>query len=152
MPVKGHHQERSTEPEAPLARARHLLGAGASISEARHHAAAFLDRARADNGLDVSDRASDIVQLVVSELVTNAYKYAPGPVRLELRLTAHAVDIVVRDGDPTVPAARTADPRRVGQHGLEIVSAVSEALEVAVEPHGKSITARIALSDAPTRA
>jgi anti-sigma regulatory factor (Ser/Thr protein kinase) len=124
-----------------------LSGCGGCIAEARHHVVAFLERARASHHLTVPARARDLVQLVVSELVTNARKYAPGPVLLELGINARAVDIVVWDSDPTVPAARAADPGRIGQHGLEIVKAVAEALFAEQEPVGKRITARIALSD-----
>ena len=88
----------------------------------------------------------EITQLVVSELVTNARKYAPGPVALDLRIFGDAVEVVVRDGNPEVPRPRDADPGRVGQHGLEIVMAVAEALDVRQEAEGKSVTARIALS------
>jgi anti-sigma regulatory factor (Ser/Thr protein kinase) len=119
------------------------------IADARHHAAAFLDRAGNDHHLPVSARAKDLTQLVVSELVTNARKYASGPVLMELRLTARVVDIVVWDSDPTLPAARAADPGRIGQHGLEIVKAVTEDLFMEQEPVGKRITARIAVSGTP---
>jgi anti-sigma regulatory factor (Ser/Thr protein kinase) len=124
-----------------------LDGADGCIADARHHALAFLDRARTDQRLPVSERARDLTQLVVSELVTNALKYAPGPVLMELRINTHAVDVVVWDSDPIVPAARVADPDRIGQHGLEIVKAVTEELFTDQEPVGKRITARIALSD-----
>lgn len=67
---------------------------------------------------------------------------------MELRLTAGSVEVIVWDSDPTIPAAWTADPGRVGRHGLEIVEAVTEELSVGLEPVGKRITARIALSDA----
>jgi anti-sigma regulatory factor (Ser/Thr protein kinase) len=97
----------------------------------------------------VPARARDLTQLVVSELVTNARKHAPGLVLLELRINARAVDVVVWDSDPTVPAARAADPDRIGQHGLEIVKAVTEDLFTEREAVGKRITARIALSDTP---
>ncbi|MEU0164402.1 ATP-binding protein [Streptomyces iakyrus] len=120
------------------------------IADARHHATDFLDQAVATHQLPVSARARDLTQLVVSELITNARKYAPGPVQMELRLTAHAVEIVVWDSDPTVPAARAADPGRIGQHGLEIVKAVTEELLMEQEPVGKRITARIALFDTPS--
>ncbi|MCX5166710.1 MULTISPECIES: ATP-binding protein [Streptomyces] len=124
-----------------------LSGDDGCIADARHHARAFLDRARGDLRLTVPARAMDLTQLVVSELVTNARKYAPGPVLMELRITADGVDIVVWDSDPTVPAARTADPGRIGQHGLEIVEAVTEGLFIEQEPVGKRITARISLAD-----
>ncbi|MFJ4873370.1 ATP-binding protein [Streptomyces sp. NPDC088757] len=117
------------------------------IADARHHATAFLNKARAEHHLTVSDRARDLTVLVVSELVTNVLKYAPGPVLMELRATAEVVDVVVWDSDPTVPMPRATDPGRVGQHGMEIVRAVTEELFVEQEPVGKRITARIALSD-----
>ncbi|MFH0176544.1 ATP-binding protein [Streptomyces cacaoi] len=135
-------------PDDHLMRAGYALGGDDScIADARHHAAAFLDQAVAEHHLPVSARARDLTQLVVSELVTNARKYAPGPVLMELRITAHAVDVVVWDSDPTVPAARPADPDRIGQHGLEIVKAVTEDLVIEQQPVGKRITARIPLLD-----
>ncbi|WP_133889835.1 ATP-binding protein [Streptomyces sp. BK208] len=118
------------------------------IGDARHHAVTFLDRAAREHRLPVSARTRDLTQLVVSELVTNARKYAPGPVRIALRISSRAVDVVVSDTHTAVPAARSADPRRIGQHGLEIVKAVSEELLVEREPGGKRITARISLDSA----
>ncbi|MEU5184678.1 ATP-binding protein [Streptomyces longwoodensis] len=126
-----------------------LAGGGGSIADARHHAAAFLDQAHTDHQVPVSARVRDLAQLVISELVTNARKYAPGPVLVEMRVSARAVDIVVRDSVPTVPTARAADPGRVGQHGLEIVQAVTDWLFVEQDPVGKRITARIALDGTP---
>jgi anti-sigma regulatory factor (Ser/Thr protein kinase) len=122
-----------------------LDGDGADIAHARHMAAGFLARVQAEHGLPVSARVLDVTQLVVSELVTNARKYAPGPVGLDLRVAGDAVEVIVRDGNPAPPVARDADPGRVGQHGLEIVMAVAQALDVRQEPAGKSITARISL-------
>ncbi|MYV70249.1 ATP-binding protein [Streptomyces sp. SID2131] len=122
------------------------------IADARHHATAFLNKARAEHRLTVSDRAKDLTVLVVSELVTNVLKYAPGPVLMELRATAEVVDVVVWDSDPTVPATLAADPGRIGQHGMEIVRAVTEELFIEQEPVGKRITARIALTDTPSLA
>jgi hypothetical protein len=135
----------------------HLMRAGFAldgddgcIADARHHAVAFLEEAHADHHLPVPARARDLTQLVVSELGTNALKYVPGPVLMELRITARVVDVVVWDSDPAVPAARAADPDRIGQHGLEIVKAVTEDLFIEQELVGKRITARITLSDIPS--
>ncbi|MFJ3501662.1 MULTISPECIES: ATP-binding protein [unclassified Streptomyces] len=140
-------------PDGYLMRAGYALnGDGGRIAAARHHTTAFLDRARAEHRLPVSQRARDLAELVVSELVTNAHKYAPGPVLMELRVTAVCVDIVVWDSDPVVPAARAADPGRVGQHGLEIIKVVAEELFIEQESVGKRITARLALVDTPAPA
>ncbi|MFI1413361.1 ATP-binding protein [Streptomyces sp. NPDC020707] len=122
-----------------------LEGDSLCIAEARHLAADFLSQAQAEHGVPVTARAMDLTQLVVSELVTNALKHAPGPVLLALRIVGGLLDVGVWDSDPALPAARAADPGRVGQHGLEIVMAVCEDFEVRREPVGKQITARIRL-------
>ena len=75
-----------------------LEGDGACIAHARHLAADFLTRVQAEHGLPVAQRAMDLTQLVVSELVTNARKYAPGPVLLDLLIVGDAVEVVVWDG------------------------------------------------------
>ncbi|MEU1194200.1 ATP-binding protein [Streptomyces sp. NPDC005859] len=136
-------------PDEYLIRAGCALGGDdGCIADARQQALAFLKQAEADYPLSVPARTRDLTQLVVSELVTNACKYAPGPFLVELRITSRAVDVVVWDSNPTVPAVRAADPGRIGQHGLEIVKAVTEALFIEREPVGKRITARLALLDA----
>ena len=124
-----------------------LEGDGACIAEARHLAAGFLGRLHDEQGLPLPPQVLDATQLVVSELVTNARKYAPGPVMLDLHLIGDQVEVVVWDSDPALPIARPADPNRVGQHGLEIVLAVTQDFEAQREPVGKRVTARIALSD-----
>ncbi len=136
-------------PDEFLMRAGYALGGDdGCIADARRHAAAFLRQAGDTHRLPVSARAKDLTQPVVRELVTNARKYAPGPVLMELRVSTRAVDVVVWDSEPMVPAVRAADPDRVGQHGLEIVKAVAEELFMEQQPVGKRITARLALSDA----
>lgn len=126
-----------------------LVGDGTDIAQARHLAAGFLVQVQAEHGLPVSQRALDLTQLVVSELVTNARKYAPGPALLDLRITGDMVEVAVWDSDPVLPIARAADTGRVGQHGLEIVMAVAQGFQAQREPVGKRITACIALTDDP---
>ncbi|MEV6759153.1 ATP-binding protein [Streptomyces sp. NPDC051105] len=133
----------------PLQTAVALRGDGEDIARARHRAADFLARGRAEHGLEVSQRALDLTQLVVSELVTNARKYAPGPMLMDLRIDGDVVEVTVWDSDPVLPMARAADVGQVGQHGLEIVMAVAEGFEAQRAPVGKRITARIALTDSP---
>ncbi|MFJ4356124.1 ATP-binding protein [Streptomyces massasporeus] len=124
-----------------------LGGDDGCIADARHRATAFLDQAIHDHHLSVSDHARYLTQLVVSELVTNTLKYAPGPILMELRITASTVEVVVWDSDPSIPTARAGDPCRVGGHGLEIVKAVAERFEIHREQAGKRITASIALTN-----
>ena len=121
----------------------------AEIAEARDLARSFLTDVQAVHGLPVSDRAMGMVQLVVSELVTNARKYAPGPCLLTLEISGGAVEVTVWDSEPVMPIAKAADPDRVGQHGLEIVMAVCRSIEVHREPVGKRIKAAVVLADDP---
>lgn len=116
-----------------------------SIAVARAMAAAFLDRARDRHGLPVPAQAHADAQLVVSELVTNAVKYAPGPCVLNLEIRGPVLEITTWDTDATLPLARAAEPGRIGQHGLEIVFALCDGFEVRREPVGKRITVRLAL-------
>ncbi|MGW2306236.1 ATP-binding protein [Streptomyces sp. NPDC001809] len=67
----------------------------------------------------------------------------PGPVLMELCISPESADVIVRDSDPTVPAALAPDPGRIGQHGMEIVRAVTTGLFVEQEPIGKRITTRM---------
>jgi anti-sigma regulatory factor (Ser/Thr protein kinase) len=145
-------EDGTAPPEQAIQTTVALEGDGSSIAEARHLAAQFLTQVQAQHGLPVSQRAVDVTQLVVSELVTNARKYAPGPVLMDLRIVGDLVEIVVWDSAPVLPVARAADAGRVGQHGLEIVMAVAQGYEVQMEPVGKRITVRIALLDDPAGA
>ncbi|MHC3467767.1 ATP-binding protein [Streptomyces sp. 7R007] len=143
-------EECSRMPDAAPAEVSVALdGAVGCIARARNEAVAFLTRVQSVHGLPVSARTVDLAQLVVSELVTNALKYAPGPALLELRVVGDLVEIVVWDTDPVLPLARAADAGRVGQHGLEIVLAVVQGFEARREPVGKRITARLPLFDDP---
>jgi anti-sigma regulatory factor (Ser/Thr protein kinase) len=126
-----------------------LDGEGGGIAQARHRAVEFLTALQREHGLPVSQRALDVTQLIVSELVTNARKYAPGPALLDLRIADGLVEVAVWDTDPVLPLARAADTGRVGQHGLEIVLALAQRFEARREPVGKRITAAIALTDDP---
>ncbi|MEV8321414.1 ATP-binding protein [Streptomyces sp. NPDC059900] len=123
-----------------------LEGDASCIAHARRVAAEFLTTAKERHQVHVSQRTLDLAQLVVSELVTNALKYAPGPVLVRLRITGGLVAVAVWDSEPVVPVARDTDAGRIGQHGLEIVQAVARDLSVAREAVGKRITARLALT------
>lgn len=140
---------RKTGDRDPLWASAAYDGNSSCIGAARRLANGFLAEVQALHGLPVSERALGMTQLVVSELVTNAVKYAPGPVMLHLQIVAGAVRVSVWDSDPVLPNVAPTDPQRVGRHGLEITLAVSQAFEVHREPVGKRVTALIALADDP---
>ncbi len=137
----------SAEDDTPIRASHALEGDDGCIAEARHLAAAFLARARTSCGVAVSASAVDLTQLVVSELVTNARKYAPGPVLMDLRIVEDMVEVIVWDSDTDLPTAHDADPGRIGRHGLEIVMRIARHLSVQKEVVGKRITARVPLAD-----
>lgn len=122
---------------------------GEAIASARGVARDFLESLQAVHGLEVSKRAMDMIQLVVSELVTNARKYAPGPCLLTLGAGEGAVEVTLWDSSPTLPLILAPDPFRIGQHGLEIVMALCRSFEVHREPVGKRIRAAVVLADDP---
>ncbi|GGS11343.1 ATP-binding protein [Streptomyces humidus] len=140
-------QGSSSPDGAPAETTVALDGKDGCIARARQLTGEFLTHVQRREGLTVSARAMDLSQLVVSELVTNALRHAPGPVLLQLRIAGAAVEIVVWDSDPVLPAPRAPDPTRVGQHGLEIVRAVADAFAVTREPIGKRIVARLGLTE-----
>ncbi|MET9434971.1 ATP-binding protein [Streptomyces sp. NPDC006551] len=116
-----------------------------AIAEARDFTAAFLEGAETPGGPYPAQDVDD-ARLVVSELVTNVVKYAPGPCRLELSLHAGMLEICVLDTRPVTPVARPRDPDRLGQHGMEIVLALCAGVETeAVAPYGKRVRARLPL-------
>lgn len=76
--------------------------------------------------------AADAVELVVSELVTNAVQAtrrlsAPVPLPVRLRLTHQSACVLVEvaDGSPSAPLARQPDPEGGSGRGLMLIAAVS---------------------------
>ncbi|MGW6212378.1 ATP-binding protein [Streptomyces sp. NPDC055109] len=122
-----------------------LDGDSSRIAQARHVATAFLVKARDEAGIPVAQATVEIVQLIVSELVTNARKYAPGPALLKLHIHGTVLTFELWDSSPVVPAAKAPNPERIGQHGLEIVAALAQTLTVESTVVGKRITVDISL-------
>ncbi|MFD6824655.1 ATP-binding protein [Streptomyces sp. NPDC060085] len=132
----------------PLETSFSLDGDSSRIAQARHVATAFLTKARDEAGIPVRQATVEIVELIVSELVTNARKYAPGPAVLKLRIHVSVLSVELWDSSPVVPAAKAPNPERVGQHGLEIVAALAQNLTVEATTVGKRITAHLTLDKA----
>lgn len=84
-------------------------------------------------------------ELVVSELVTNVLRHAPGPCALTLRLSGTELSISLYDTSPDAPVVQPPDRSRVGGHGLHLVHSVSDRVVVTPRDNGKEITAHLRL-------
>ncbi|MFD6415891.1 ATP-binding protein [Streptomyces sp. NPDC060194] len=113
-------------------------GGSPSVGAARDFLTTFLARAR-NRGMKVSEDLVERARLVVSELVTNAVKYAVGTVSLMLELRPGELAMTVADNGPGLPVPKAPDAARIGQHGLEIVQALCHDLQVTEVRGGKRI-------------
>lgn len=127
----------------PLRQSVRYSGRGGSIAAARDAAAVFLDGLTADRAAPVPDERGQEVLLVVSELVTNAGRYAPGPYELELSYSGGAVEVTVWDSSTELPRRFEPDPARIGGHGMEIVDRLCREVTAERVEGGKRVTARL---------
>ncbi|MFI5687815.1 ATP-binding protein [Streptomyces sp. NPDC051636] len=111
--------------------------------DARRAVSAFLARL----GYLPDQRVSQDAQLVVSELVTNALRHTAGPcgLLLELASGADVLHLTVWDTSTRLPEPQPRDGRRIGGHGLRLVSLLCEHLRVAPLDGGKRVTADLRL-------
>lgn len=127
-----HADDRSAAPRRRL-RLPHALSSPAQAREQAREVALALD----------CDEVSDDLSLVVSELVTNAVRYAEPPVELEIEVTADEVVIAVDDGTPGRPAPRDAPVHAEGGRGLTMVDLISAETGVRPNPPGKTVWASL---------
>jgi anti-sigma regulatory factor (Ser/Thr protein kinase) len=121
-------------------------GGAASAVDARLTLRAFLAHGRNTAPATIPASLAVDAELVVSELITNAIRHAPGPCELILRLFRGQLAITVRDTSAEQPTVRQGDRFRVGGHGLRLVHTVSERVAVARRARGKQITAYLRLA------
>jgi anti-sigma regulatory factor (Ser/Thr protein kinase) len=127
-----HVDDRSTAPR----RRMDLDGSMHSPAAARAMAADVV----ADQQLDT---VADDLALVVSELVTNAIRYAQPPVEIEIETTDSAVTVAVADGSPGRPQPRDADDDAEGGRGLTLIDLVATETGVRPKPPGKTVWAAL---------
>jgi PAS domain S-box-containing protein len=87
-------------------------------------------------------------ELLVSELVTNAIRYAAGPIRLRL-IRERALICEVSDGGATAPHLRHPRAMDEGGRGLLLVSRFTQRWGTRFGPEGKVIWAEQSLDGAP---
>jgi anti-sigma regulatory factor (Ser/Thr protein kinase) len=83
------------------------------------------------------------VILAVSELVTNAVRHAPGPLRLVLTAHTGAILIEVSDTSRALPAARPSSRAGQGGYGLRMLAAMSGELSAQADERGKTVGLRL---------
>jgi len=81
-----------------------------------------------------ADELVDTVQLLVTELVTNAVLHASSAPRLEMHLGQRTIRMAVYDADPTLPERREPDVDRPGGRGLHLLDML--ATRWGAEAHG----------------
>ncbi|MEU0742130.1 ATP-binding protein [Streptomyces sp. NPDC006134] len=94
------------------------------------------------------DSVGDLTVLLVSELVTNALRYATGPIGLRL-VAPSARDGVLRvevsDSLPDMPHARIARPEDEGGRGLQLVASSTRRWGTRPDEAGKTVWFELAV-------
>ncbi|MCX4744637.1 ATP-binding protein [Kitasatospora sp. NBC_01287] len=125
---------------SPLHTVLCLDGLPGSIATARNHARAFL----AQIPLRESEHtaASDVLVLV-SELVTNAVRHAPGPCSLGLVYDGSSLVIAISDTGPELPRRRPGDLLTgSGGFGWNVLTSLTKDIHIARHgADGKTIVA-----------
>lgn len=81
----------------------------------------------------------DLATLMVSELVGNAVRYAPGDITVDVAVRDHRLRIAVTDSSPVQPQPRQSRPMDEGGRGLMLVDALSAAWGIDLTGGGKTI-------------
>lgn len=113
-----------------------LPSTASSAAEGRHwvlaHAVAYR----------VAPDQLPVVELLTSELVTNAVRH-PDPatgITLSVAQAADELVVSVSDGDSRRPVVRPPDPERVGGNGMRIIDMLASAWGVETRgTHGKTV-------------
>lgn len=92
--------------------------------------------------LGLQEVCEDVV-LLVSEMVTNAIRYAEPPVRLELQAGERDVVVAVCDGSAEPPTPRSAGDQAEGGRGMLLVDLLATEQGVRVDRSGKTVWARL---------
>ena len=112
-----------------------------AVADARRRLAAYLKRYR------VAETACDDAQLVLSELLSNAIRYAPplpaGEVRAAWWIDRAGIHVEVTDGRGDTEPKRISDPHpeSVGGRGLAIVDILTSSWDVRTAARHRTVHA-----------
>ncbi|GAA4967833.1 ATP-binding protein [Kineococcus glutinatus] len=117
----------------------------ASVSRARHWAAARCEQAAGDVGPDRLADVVRVVELVVSELVANAVEHGGPPVSIGVRRHGDVLRVRVADGNPTPPVPREQGAHATSGRGVALVAHLSSGWGVEPGTGGKVVWCDVAL-------
>lgn len=86
----------------------------------------------------------ETVELLTSEVVTNAIVHAGSAPELVVRVRRDRVRVEVNDKSPAVPVVRVVDPAAVSGRGMVIVEELAGAWGVEHIPRGKRVWFEVA--------
>ncbi|WP_043604137.1 MULTISPECIES: ATP-binding SpoIIE family protein phosphatase [Protofrankia] len=98
---------------------------------------------------ELSEHA-DLVELLVSELVTNAIRYAETPSHLTLRRGQHALYVEIADGDSRVPRLLNPTADDEGGRGLQLVAELATRWGARPTHTGKTVWFQLDTGDSPS--
>jgi anti-sigma regulatory factor (Ser/Thr protein kinase) len=98
---------------------------------------------------NVSDRVAETVELLTSEVVTNAIVHADAAPSLVVRLKGGRVRVEVHDEHGAVPVRRKPDPLAASGRGMEIVNHLAREWGVEHVPGGKRVWFEVPFSAPP---
>jgi anti-sigma regulatory factor (Ser/Thr protein kinase) len=82
---------------------------------------------------------TDVILLLVTELVTNAVIHARTPVHVQVELDGPRVRIDVQDDAPTPPVRRPATPESLSGRGLLLLDRLADRWGFEPGPSGKTV-------------
>ncbi|MGW2184023.1 ATP-binding protein [Streptomyces sp. NPDC001732] len=92
---------------------------------------------------------TDIAELLVSELVTNALRHTRGPVRLNLWLSDSRLLCEVEDTEPARPARNAVAPDEEGGRGVELLDLLADDWGSTRTATGKTVWFELQVEDRP---
>ncbi|MEU3985859.1 ATP-binding protein [Streptomyces sp. NPDC026672] len=117
-----------------------------AVAPARHRSVEAIQGWEA--GLD--NEVVRTAELVISELVTNAVRYASrGQVSLEVQLLEAVLRVEVCDSSPVLPRPGLPNEHSENSRGLFLVAALADQYAAEPTPTGKRCWAEIALPNGP---
>jgi anti-sigma regulatory factor (Ser/Thr protein kinase) len=94
----------------------------------------------------VADEVVETVELLTSEVITNALIHAQSAPELSVRVRPPVVRVEVVDGSPIIPIRRSIDAEALSGRGMAIVDSLASEWGVTdLSPDGKTVWFEVAI-------